>query len=755
MSIAIPSFFALPSVVGLTASKLVATDSQNRLASVALPQVSGSALISSDAGVLSWAKPWEGTLTSVPIGAATTPSISFAGDALTGLYNPVSGYVGITGHSGLITMIGGLGGGKQIKNDFETHIEWTPGAATEPSDVILWRQGPRTLGIKMDGTKLAPAPCGFRLSNYNDAPSGGVNQVFSNLYWANDVFYIATDGLGDGIGGGHPIQFAIDGAGIIQVNTANFLPNTSESLGLGRSDKRWLGVYSTLGSFSGPLTVAYPDWPTISVTANDNSAFPILAVRRSRGTPGAPTRMLTDYELGAFSFGGLDLGGAMRDRAYIMAYASENWGDSANLGNRISISTTAIGASQAVERLRIMEGINVGGTTDPGAGKIAVLGGGNSDNWNSAYGWGNHADAGYLKGSSSWQSPVIKFYLDETLPATPTIGDRYIIGMGLEGPLAEHETEIVEYTSSGWVFTAPVEGWQVWDNHSDVLRTFSVGAWDYSHGDYAYLWGNHAGAGYLRSLAGAALLDSPNDGSIEIPAIKVTTGAGLGKVLTSDADGAATWQSPGNSAPGALYERARPASPSVYDDEFEGTTLDSKWTNNSSCTTDLNGVSPGWLRGRTTSAGGGILLVQQFAPTGDFSVTVKASNSLTYDWSSIQLVFYDGTGYNAINAGVSGAGAHVLISSMTNGNWQWWVRESAIPSVPGTWYIHVERRGNYWYSYASTDGRSWSLAQANYYEKVLAVATVSINVVTDNIAYPKECGLDFFRVNDFWIGVDQ
>lgn len=77
MSVAFPSFFALPAVVGLTASKLVATNSSNALVSVAFPASSGSALISSDAGVLSWGKPWEGYLAAVscssPLSGAGTP----------------------------------------------------------------------------------------------------------------------------------------------------------------------------------------------------------------------------------------------------------------------------------------------------------------------------------------------------------------------------------------------------------------------------------------------------------------------------------------------------------------------------------------------------------------------------------------------------------------------------------------------------------------------------------------------------------
>ncbi len=33
-------------------------------------------------------------------------------------------------------------------------------------------------------------------------------------------------------------------------------------------------------------------------------------------------------------------------------------------------------------------------------------------------------------------------------------------------------------------------------------------------------------------------------GTLEVPSVKITTGAGTGKVLTSDADGDGTWEAP-------------------------------------------------------------------------------------------------------------------------------------------------------------------------------------------------------------------
>jgi hypothetical protein len=42
-------------------------------------------------------------------------------------------------------------------------------------------------------------------------------------------------------------------------------------------------------------------------------------------------------------------------------------------------------------------------------------------------------------------------------------------------------------------------------------------------------------------------------GTLEVPAVKITTGAGSGKVLTSDADGDGTWETPAASSGTSIY----------------------------------------------------------------------------------------------------------------------------------------------------------------------------------------------------------
>lgn len=71
----------------------------------------------------------------------------------------------------------------------------------------------------------------------------------------------------------------------------------------------------------------------------------------------------------------------------------------------------------------------------------------------------------------------IKFtVLDRDLtapPATPTIGDIYLVKPVATGAWAGHDHQIAEWTATGWVFTTPVGGAAIWVEDESVLLYYA------------------------------------------------------------------------------------------------------------------------------------------------------------------------------------------------------------------------------------------------------------------------------------------
>lgn len=60
-----------------------------------------------------------------------------------------------------------------------------------------------------------------------------------------------------------------------------------------------------------------------------------------------------------------------------------------------------------------------------------------------------------------------------SLPVSPVAGDRYVADKVVTGGLIGHENQIVEYTSSGWVYTTPING------NMMVLQSQTNAIWRY------------------------------------------------------------------------------------------------------------------------------------------------------------------------------------------------------------------------------------------------------------------------------------
>jgi hypothetical protein len=145
---------------------------------------------------------------------------------------------------------------------------------------------------------------------------------------------------------------------------------------------------------------------------------------------------------------------------------------------------------------------------------IITATGGNSTNWNTAYGWGNHASAGYLASASYTASDVLAKLLTVDGPTSNLDADT------LDG----HDTTYFYPASNPSFFIT--DGNTNWDNTygfiispddtvsgteldgvfstTGVLRrtasgTYSTVTDNSTNWNTAYGWGNHASAGYLTS----------------------------------------------------------------------------------------------------------------------------------------------------------------------------------------------------------------------------------------------------------------
>jgi hypothetical protein len=64
-----------------------------------------------------------------------------------------------------------------------------------------------------------------------------------------------------------------------------------------------------------------------------------------------------------------------------------------------------------------------------------------------------------------------------TPPASPVVGDRFIIANGAAGAWAGRETQIAVFTADGWDYVAPQAGWQAYVNAEDGVAVFNGAAW--------------------------------------------------------------------------------------------------------------------------------------------------------------------------------------------------------------------------------------------------------------------------------------
>ena len=75
-----------------------------------------------------------------------------------------------------------------------------------------------------------------------------------------------------------------------------------------------------------------------------------------------------------------------------------------------------------------------------------------------------------------WQESVLDKDLS-TPPASPSTGDRYIVGSSPTGDWSGHANDVAEWNGSSWDFVASEEGFACWVEDEDALYVFNGTSW--------------------------------------------------------------------------------------------------------------------------------------------------------------------------------------------------------------------------------------------------------------------------------------
>ncbi|MBL9134507.1 MAG: DUF2793 domain-containing protein [Verrucomicrobiales bacterium] len=228
-----------------------------------------------------------------------------------------------------------------------------------------------------------------------------------------------------------------------------------------------------------------------------------------------------------------------------------DWGNHADAGYLTSESDPQWNAAQGTYLLRdgsrsLQGTLNAGGQSITNLAQV-IFSSGTSLNstsasqWNTAYGWGNHADAGYLTATTGdarylavgggtlggdlnlegnhvrglpadpsaftdpreavskayvdsltgglvWKSSVLA--VDNTPPSSPSAHDRYLVGTSPTGVWFGHDNALTEFDGTSWIFETPESNWAVFVIASSGAMTFtSAGEWTQFSSTETHSWG--------------------------------------------------------------------------------------------------------------------------------------------------------------------------------------------------------------------------------------------------------------------------
>jgi hypothetical protein len=184
--------------------------------------------------------------------------------------------------------------------------------------------------------------------------------------------------------------------------------------------------------------------------------------------------------------------------------------------------------------------------TDPVFGSSAAFGIVNTDitNWNTAFGWGDHALAGYLTSESD---PVFSASDAFTITGTDIMNWDDAYGWGdhaLAGYLSSESDPVFGASAAFGISALDIANWNTafsWGDHNlagyltvetdplfSTSPAFGIAALDIINWNTAYSWGDHAAMGYLTSEIDPAFTASPAFGISALDILNWNTAYGWG-----------------------------------------------------------------------------------------------------------------------------------------------------------------------------------------------------------------------------------
>lgn len=195
-----------------------------------------------------------------------------------------------------------------------------------------------------------------------------------------------------------------------------------------------------------------------------------------------------------------------------------------------------------------------------------------------------------------------------------------------------------------------------------------------------------------------------------------------------------------------------PTSPSSFDDEFDASSLDAKWSwrNQSTSTWVQDGTGVG-VMAVPASAGQNVRVLEQTAPVGNFTMTMKFARTIVIDSTTyFGPCFINNSSGKLFQFSIATPGAG---KQKTRGN-RWTTATSYsvnvidrdLDGLGGYVYMKVVYDGTTLSGYISADGKAWSLIGSETVATFIASFDRFGFGIESESGAAYEIGLHFFRV---------